>query len=118
MELTPDAALHSPDADQDIYMLCREASLPDCTSPLFTIQPPTTKVSSAGAMAVLSSIVGSTFLGPHIRELSQESWTLNSPALDITVPAQFPSQVHVDLFREGVIGTSVSALYTKLDGLT
>lgn len=36
-------------------------------------------------------------------DLSAKQWTLSSPAYNISVPGSVPSQVHLDLFREGVI---------------
>lgn len=43
-------------------------------------------------------------LGQHVRDLSSVQWSLSSRALNRTVPAEFPSQVHLDLLRAGVIG--------------
>nr|O74168.1 RecName: Full=Beta-mannosidase A; AltName: Full=Mannanase A; Short=Mannase A; Flags: Precursor [Aspergillus aculeatus]BAA29029.1 beta-mannosidase [Aspergillus aculeatus] len=39
----------------------------------------------------------------YVRDLGTEQWTLSSATLNRTVPAQFPSQVHMDLLREGII---------------
>jgi beta-mannosidase len=36
-------------------------------------------------------------------DLSTKQWTLSSPVYNISVPGRVPSQVHLDLFREGVI---------------
>ncbi|GLB09844.1 hypothetical protein AtubIFM57258_005773 [Aspergillus tubingensis] len=42
-------------------------------------------------------------LGQYVQDLSSVQWTLSSRALNRTVPAEFPSQVHLDLLRAGVI---------------
>ena len=52
---------------------------------------------SIGA-AALASAATSVF------NLSQADWTVGSSSLNISVPAQWPSQVHVDLYNEHVIG--------------
>lgn len=36
-------------------------------------------------------------------DLSTSKWTLSSPVYNISVPGSVPSQVHLDLYREGVI---------------
>nr|Q9UUZ3.1 RecName: Full=Beta-mannosidase A; AltName: Full=Mannanase A; Short=Mannase A; Flags: Precursor [Aspergillus niger]CAB63902.1 beta-mannosidase [Aspergillus niger] len=59
---------------------------------------------SIGLAAALLAPTLPVALGQHIRDLSSEKWTLSSRALNRTVPAQFPSQVHLDLLRAGVIG--------------
>ncbi|KAJ0413692.1 glycoside hydrolase superfamily [Aspergillus carlsbadensis] len=40
----------------------------------------------------------------HVVDLSGDKWTLRSPAINSTVPASLPSQVHLDLHRAGLIG--------------
>ena len=37
-------------------------------------------------------------------DLSGNDWTLQNPALNISVPASFPSQAHLDLYAAQVIG--------------
>ena len=59
---------------------------------------------SIGLAAALLAPTLPVALGQYIRDLSIEKWTLSSRALNRTVPAQFPSQVHLDLLRAGVIG--------------
>ncbi|KAL3246816.1 hypothetical protein ABHI18_012615, partial [Aspergillus niger] len=58
---------------------------------------------SIGLAAALLAPTLPVALGQYIRDLSSEKWTLSSRALNRTVPAQFPSQVHLDLLRAGVI---------------
>lgn len=48
----------------------------------------------------LSAISSSQTVTP----LSDVSWTLSSTQLNISVPASFPSQAHLDLYRSQVIG--------------
>ncbi|KAE8356463.1 glycoside hydrolase superfamily [Aspergillus coremiiformis] len=59
---------------------------------------------TAKTAALLASSVVSTTLAQHVRDLSSEKWTLSGKALNHTVPAGFPSQAHLDLFKAGVIG--------------
>ncbi|OOF98837.1 glycoside hydrolase family 2 protein [Aspergillus carbonarius ITEM 5010] len=54
------------------------------------------------ATGLLASILP-VVLGQHVRDLSSEHWSLSSRALNRTVPAQFPSQVHLDLLKAGMI---------------
>ncbi|KAL2839599.1 glycoside hydrolase superfamily [Aspergillus pseudoustus] len=42
-------------------------------------------------------------LGQHVVDLSGNKWTLSSPVLNSIVPASLPSQVHLDLYRAGLI---------------
>lgn len=39
----------------------------------------------------------------QVFNLSTQQWTLSNDAHNISVPGRVPSQVHLDLFREGVI---------------
>ncbi|KAF9890230.1 hypothetical protein FE257_006142 [Aspergillus nanangensis] len=55
------------------------------------------------AMTVLASGIPSSIQGPHVHDLSKQSWTLSSQALNKSIPAHVPSQVHLDLFQAGVI---------------
>jgi beta-mannosidase len=41
--------------------------------------------------------------GQHVVDLSGDDWTVSSAALNRTVPGHLPSQVHLDLFKAGVI---------------
>ncbi|KAL2861702.1 glycoside hydrolase superfamily [Aspergillus pseudodeflectus] len=41
--------------------------------------------------------------GQYILDLSGDQWTVSSPAINSTVPASLPSQVHLDLHRAGLI---------------
>lgn len=60
------------------------------------------------ATGLLASILP-VVLGQHVRDLSSEHWSLSSRALNRTVPAQFPSQVHLDLLKAGMIGECLRA---------
>ncbi|KAF5866606.1 hypothetical protein ETB97_010699 [Aspergillus alliaceus] len=57
---------------------------------------------TAKTVALLASSIPTT-LGQHVRDLSNEKWTLSSEALNRTVPGSFPSQAHLDLLKAGVI---------------
>ncbi|KAL4935656.1 hypothetical protein BDV06DRAFT_123949 [Aspergillus oleicola] len=50
---------------------------------------------------IASSITGSS--GQQVHNLSAVEWTLSSSAINTTVPATLPSQVHLDLYKAGVI---------------
>ncbi|KAL4929078.1 beta-mannosidase mndA [Aspergillus undulatus] len=50
---------------------------------------------------IASNVVSSS--GQHVHNLSTVGWTLSSPALNTTVPANLPSQAHLDLLEAGVI---------------
>ncbi|CEL10807.1 Putative Beta-mannosidase (MndA) [Aspergillus calidoustus] len=52
--------------------------------------------------ALLASTMA-TGSGQYILDLSGDQWTLSSPAINSTVPASLPSQVHLDLHRAGLI---------------
>ncbi|RAK77334.1 beta-mannosidase mndA [Aspergillus fijiensis CBS 313.89] len=60
---------------------------------------PTTAITLLGVL-----FLPSASKSQYVRDLGAEQWTLSSAALNRTVPAQFPSQVHMDLLREGIIG--------------
>jgi len=67
--------------------------------------------------AVLASNLA-TSSGQNVVDLSGNKWTLSSPVLNSTVPASLPSQVHLDLYRAGIISKSdsfklVSVLLTE-----
>lgn len=67
----------------------------------------------------LTSIVGAVVMvSPHsqtaillstavaaqkVIDLSTAQWTVSNPVYNISIPGSVPSQVHLDLFREGVI---------------
>jgi len=40
----------------------------------------------------------------NVLDLSHQAWTLQNPAMNITVKGKVPSHVHLDLFAEQVIG--------------
>lgn len=40
----------------------------------------------------------------QITDLSDSSWTLENPSLNVSVPAAFPSYVHLDLYTSQLIG--------------
>ncbi|KAK8062429.1 beta-mannosidase [Apiospora hydei] len=47
---------------------------------------------------------------PSILDLSSLQWTLGNPAMDISIPARFPSYAHLDLYANHVIGNPEYAL--------
>ncbi|PLN77271.1 beta-mannosidase mndA [Aspergillus taichungensis] len=49
-------------------------------------------------------------LGQHVTDLSDQIWTVSSPALDRTVPGHLPSHVHLDLLKAGVIDEPYNGL--------
>ncbi|KAJ5513316.1 Glycoside hydrolase superfamily [Penicillium fimorum] len=53
-------------------------------------------------LAVLPSVLPTT-LGQHVLYLSGDGWTVSSKALNISVPGNVPSQVHLDLLDANVI---------------
>lgn len=52
------------------------------------------------ALAVLLAAA----LAQNVVDLSQSSWTLQNPDLNISVPGSLPSQAHLDLYAAQVIG--------------
>ncbi|KAL4908767.1 hypothetical protein BDW74DRAFT_173998 [Aspergillus multicolor] len=70
-------------------------------SSVLTEQIPMMRFSEFTTQAALASDVASNF-GRQI-DLSDVKWTLSSSALNTTVPGSLPSQVHLDLFKAGVI---------------
>lgn len=40
----------------------------------------------------------------QVTDLSDSSWTLTNPSLNISVPAAFPSYIHLDLYASEAIG--------------
>ena len=52
---------------------------------------------------LLLCVLSSAF-AQNVIPLSQSTWTLSNPNLDISVPAKFPSQAHLDLYDQQVIG--------------
>ncbi|KAK7911961.1 beta-mannosidase [Apiospora marii] len=53
---------------------------------------------------VLGDGIASGTSSPGIVDLSDSKWTLSNPAIDISVPASFPSYAHIDLYANHVIG--------------
>jgi beta-mannosidase len=53
----------------------------------------------ASAIALLSFAAAAQ----NVIDLSTAQWTLSSPVYNVSVPGSVPSQVHLDLYREGVI---------------
>lgn len=52
----------------------------------------------------LLPFLSTTITAQRLLDLSTLKWTLSSPTYtNITVPASVPGQVHLDLYREGVI---------------
>lgn len=70
---------------------------------------PTTAITLLGVL-----FLPSASKSQYVRDLGAEQWTLSSAALNRTVPAQFPSQVHMDLLREGIIGEIMVSLICQL----
>ncbi|OQE07945.1 hypothetical protein PENVUL_c011G08750 [Penicillium vulpinum] len=58
-------------------------------------------------LAVLSSVLPTTF-GQNVLDLSGDGWTVRSNALNISVPGNVPSQVHLDLLAANVIDEPLS----------
>ena len=54
--------------------------------------------SSATIAALVSSVAAQTVL-----DLSTVKWTVSDPGNNVSVPANFPSQAHLDLYAAGVI---------------
>lgn len=52
----------------------------------------------------LGDMIASGTPRPGIFDLSASKWTLSNPAMDISIPASFPSYAHVDLYASQVIG--------------
>ncbi|KAK8079031.1 hypothetical protein PG994_002838 [Apiospora phragmitis] len=53
---------------------------------------------------VLGDRIVSPMSSPNILDLISSQWTLNNPAMDISIPASFPSYAHLDLYANQVIG--------------
>ncbi|EPE33363.1 (Trans)glycosidase [Glarea lozoyensis ATCC 20868] len=51
----------------------------------------------------LVALLSYTAIAQKVIDLGTKQWTLSSPVYNISVPGRVPSQVHLDLFREGVI---------------
>lgn len=59
-------------------------------------------------MLSLSSVFTASYLAASVTaqsvlDLSTFSWTVSNPSGNISIPASFPSQVHLDLYEQGVI---------------
>lgn len=62
---------------------------------------------------LLASFIFSQCASPHqIVNLTGDAWTLSNPELNVSVPAHLPSQAHLDLFANQVIGVSALAQET------
>ena len=61
------------------------------------------RLGSRATQALLASSLPAG-LGQHVTDLSDQIWTVSSPALNRTVPGHLPSHVHLDLLKAGVIG--------------
>lgn len=61
------------------------------------------RLSSGATQAILASTLPAG-LGQQVTDLSDQLWTVGSPALNRTVPGHLPSHVHLDLLKAGVIG--------------
>jgi beta-mannosidase len=51
----------------------------------------------------LMALMTSSIMAQSVIDLSTKQWTVSSPVYNISVPGRVPSQVHLDLFREGMI---------------
>ncbi|KAL0265108.1 hypothetical protein SLS55_001067 [Diplodia seriata] len=60
--------------------------------------------------AVLGAAAAVSVAAQRVVDLSGPGWTLSNPSLNISVPAQLPSQAHLDLFAAQVIGDPYYAL--------
>lgn len=56
------------------------------------------------SQAVLSLAALAPVAAQRVVDLSGPGWTLSNPSLNVSVPAQLPSQAHLDLFDARVIG--------------
>lgn len=54
--------------------------------------------------------------GAILHDCSGEKWNVTNEYGNITVPGNFPSQVHLDLYAAGVIGESLRRLL-ELSGM-
>ncbi|KAK7959595.1 uncharacterized protein PG986_004449 [Apiospora aurea] len=62
------------------------------------------------ALQVPLVLGGSIPSSPSILDLSSSQWTLSNPAMEISIPARFPSYAHLDLYANHVIGNPEYAL--------
>lgn len=56
------------------------------------------------APLVLGDGIASGTSSPGILDLGDSKWTLSNPAMDISLPASFPSYAHLDLYANHIIG--------------
>jgi beta-mannosidase len=61
---------------------------------------------------VFNTVLAATSLSPLVKviDLVGSAWTLSNPSLNISIPAQLPSQVHLDLLANQVIGDPLFGL--------
>lgn len=52
-------------------------------------------------------------LAQKVVDLTGDGWTVSSKALNISVPGNLPSQVHLDLFAAKAIGKFIYCLWSK-----
>jgi beta-mannosidase len=51
----------------------------------------------------IMALLGTTVTAQKVIDLSTAQWTVSNPVYNISIPGSVPSQVHLDLYREGVI---------------
>ena len=55
------------------------------------------------AWFLVAALLQGTF-ARNVLDLSEQKWTLQNPAMNISVPGKVPSHVHLDLLSSQVIG--------------
>ena len=53
--------------------------------------------------ALTASCLAACVAAQSVLDLSSFSWHISDPAGNVSVPASFPSQAHLDLYEQGVI---------------
>jgi beta-mannosidase len=49
------------------------------------------------------ALLGTAVTAQKVVDLSTAQWIVSNPVYNISVPGSVPSQVHLDLYREGII---------------
>ncbi|KAK0662322.1 Beta-mannosidase A [Lasiodiplodia hormozganensis] len=94
-----------------ILALAMAALLLRCAaSPAALVVAPASVMPRWDLQAVLSTAAAASVAANRVVDLAGPGWTLSNPALNISVPAQLPSQAHLDLFAAQVIGDPYYAL--------
>lgn len=67
-------------------------------------------VASLASLALLTIYPAVTYATSNIVDLCGDHWTLQNLPLNISVPASLPSQAHLDLYANQVIGNPLYGL--------